>query len=91
MGIDRATYERAVERAQVEGLQLKRHYFLRRYGPEPDEIWEVVNPAHEGYYTVTQPAGLHATTCNCKAGQAGTYCKHRALVRAQRLMARTNK
>jgi hypothetical protein len=66
-----ATYTKALERAHAEHLTIT----LLESG-----IAHVYNPKYaEGFYTVRFHKGA-AMTCNCQAGQVGTYCKHRALV-----------
>lgn len=88
--IRRETYERALERAQLDSL----HIVLTISRADGSKEFHVVNPKHasdpSAYYTVRQPAGAAFTTCNCTAGQQGVYCKHRAWVRASRIASQAS-
>lgn len=75
MKTQQETYEAALEHAYAEGLRIT---LLESWGAH------VVNPAHDGYYTVRFHG--HAMTCNCPAGQRSVYCKHRAAVRSALLL-----
>lgn len=73
-----ATYEAALKRANDEGL------YIRDFGADAHgTYWQVVNPKYlNGWYTVRLAESGRALTCNCPAGERGTYCKHRAYVHA---------
>jgi hypothetical protein len=76
--VTQAQYEYALAQAHNEKLEIT---LLE------SEMAHVHNPNNgpTGFYTVRFPKGCHVMTCNCKAGQVGTYCKHRAIVHAERV------
>lgn len=77
--VTREQYEKSLKRAHDAHLEIT---LLEA------TMAHVHNPKNgEGYYTVRFPFGCHAMTCNCAAGDAGTYCYHRALVH-EALLAR---
>lgn len=59
------SFDRAIMRAHDEGLQVM--------ATDRRDMVLVSNPTHGTCYTVSR------TTCDCKAGQRGIACKHRAL------------
>ena len=71
--------ERALSRAQAEGIRV-----VDDYGDGMDRVWKVRgsgSPLVAHVYTV-KLSGPATLCCNCKAGEHGMYCKHRATVSA---------
>jgi hypothetical protein len=70
--MDKQQYEQALARAKAEGCRI-----IGETAYEGTRAWTVINPRHDGSYTVRLAAGAKELTCNCPAR---VYCKHRALV-----------
>lgn len=70
-----ATYQRALARAQSENLMVGAVGTFKATG---QKFYGVTTNSNDGMYVV-RVCGK-TLVCNCKAGQAGTMCKHRALV-----------
>jgi len=64
-------YERALARAKAQGIRI-----AGESAYNGNRAWVVVNPSHDGSYTVRLAAGASHLTCNCPSR---TACKHRAL------------
>lgn len=71
-------YEKALAKAIIEDLHIAGRGIIKATG---QVFYAVTSSDKAGCYSVIVCG--HALVCNCKAGQAGQYCKHRALVRCE--------
>jgi hypothetical protein len=69
-------YEKALAKATIEGIMIAGKGTVKA---TRQQFYAVTSSDGTGCYSVLV-AG-HALVCTCKAGQAGKYCKHRAIVR----------
>jgi hypothetical protein len=74
--IETTQYEKALAKATIENLHIVGKGRIKATG---QVFYAVTASDGTGCYSVIV-AG-HTLVCNCKAGQAGRYCKHRALAR----------
>ncbi len=70
-----ATYQRALSRAKAQNLMIGAVGAFKTTG---QKFYGVTSSANDTMYIVKVCGNTLA--CNCKAGMAGTMCKHRALV-----------
>jgi hypothetical protein len=75
--MDSKQYERALKRAEAEGIVIVGDSI----SPDGRRSWDVFNPKYsEGWYTVRQARAGVPLTCKCDAGRHSTLCKHVARV-----------
>jgi hypothetical protein len=75
----RQTYERAMEVAKRDGLEVVAHGTRKSDGAA---VYAVPSRSKPGQWHLVVVEGLDLV-CTCAAGQHGRYCAHRAAVRAR--------